>query len=158
MCFSDIRLLLFFGRPALLQHFEFHPSRYLTLLLLVAHSAVLAVLPLIALPLWAKSILVILLLYSLLHYLRRDAWLRLSDSYVGLALEGDGFILRRRDGVSMPCAILSDSLVTPYLTVLNVLPQGAHFARSVLILPDSLDAEAFRQLRVWLKWGDQPAS
>jgi toxin CptA len=48
---------------------------------------------------------------------------------------------------------LRDSLVTPYLTVLNVLPQGARFSRSVVILPDSLDAESFRQLRVWLKWG-----
>jgi len=47
----------------------------------------------------------------------------------------------------------SDSLVTPFITVLNVLPQGARLARSVVILPDSLDAESFRQLRVWLKWG-----
>ncbi|MBI3902775.1 MAG: hypothetical protein HY306_07520 [Nitrosomonadales bacterium] len=37
--------------------------------------------------------------------------------------------------------------------MLNVLPQGARFARSMIILPDSLDVESFRQLRVWLKWG-----
>lgn len=142
----------------MLQHFEFNPSRYLTILLLATHSAVFAVLPPLALPLWAKATLAIPLLYSMLYYLRRDAWLRLPASCIGLVLEGDGVILRRRDGANMPGAISRDSLVTPCLTVLNVLPQGARFARSVVILPDSMDAEAFRQLRVRLKWGDQAAS
>jgi len=117
----------------------------------------LALLPLAPPPLWSKLALAVLLLSSLLYYLRRDAWLQLPASCIGLVLEGDGAILLRRDGVRLPCEILHDSLVMPYLTVLNVLPQGARFARSVVVLPDSLEAESFRQLRVWLKWGTQAA-
>jgi len=139
------------------QHFEFHPSRYLTIMLVAAHGAVLALLPLAPPPLWSKLALAVLLLSSLLYYLRRDAWLQLPASCIGLVLEGNGAILLRRDGVRLPCEILHDSLVMPYLTVLNVLPQGARFARSVVVLPDSLEAESFRQLRVWLKWGTQAA-
>lgn len=126
-------------------------------MLVAAHSAALAVLAL-ALPLWAKLAFAALLLFSLLYYLRRDAWLSLPASCIGLVLEGEGVVLLRRDGVRLSCGILQDSLVTPYLTVLNVLPQGARFARSVVILPDSLEAESFRQLRVWLKWKNQEAA
>lgn len=134
------------------QYFEFHPSRYLTAMLVAAHCAVLAVLAAI-LPLWAALAAGALLLFSLSYYLGRDAWLRLPSSCAGLVLDGDGVILHRRDGVKLPGKILHDSLVTPALTVLNVLPHGARFARGVVILPDSLEAESFRQLRVWLRWG-----
>ena len=72
---------------------------------------------------------------------------------MALTLEGDLAILTLRNGEQLTGQILRDSLVTPYLTVLNVLPQGARFLRSVIILPDSLDAESFRQLRAQLKWG-----
>jgi toxin CptA len=147
--FSEI---LFSG---LLQRFEFHPSRYLTIMLFAVHGAALAALLPLALPLWAKLAIVFLLLLSLLYYLLRDAWLSVRISCVGLVLEGDDVILLMRDDTRLPCVILHDTLVTPYLTVLNVLPQDARFARSVVILPDSMDAEAFRQLRVRLKWGDQ---
>lgn len=126
-------------------------------MLVTAHGAVLAMLPLALAPMWSKLALAVLLLSSLLYYLRRDAWLRLPASCIGLVLEEDRAMLLRRDGVRLPCEILNDSLVMPYLTILNVLPQGARFARSVVILPDSLEAESFRQLRVWLKWGTQAA-
>jgi toxin CptA len=51
------------------------------------------------------------------------------------------------------CIISGDSFVTPYLTVLNLKPEGARFAHALVILPDSLEAESFRRLRVRLKWG-----
>lgn len=124
-------------------------------MLAAAHGGVLAML-LFTLPPWAGLALAALLLTGLFYYLLRDAWLRLPASCIGLVLEGDGAVLLMRDGVRLTCEILRDSLVTPYLTVLNVLPQGARFARSVVVLPDSLDAEQFRQLRVRLKWGNPP--
>jgi len=135
------------------QHFEIHPSRYLTILLVAAHGAVLAAL-LPSLPLWAGQALAVLLLCSLLYYLLRDAWLLLPVSCIGLTREGEGAVLLRRDGARLSCGILHDSLVTPSLAVLNVLPRDSRFARSLVILPDSMGAESFRQLRVWLKWGD----
>jgi toxin CptA len=135
------------------QPIEFSPSRYLAVILIAAHAIALsALLP--ALPLWAGAALAILLFISLLHYLLRDAWLRLPQSCAGLVLEVDGVVLIRRDGVRLPCRIMPGSLVAPGLTVLNMQQQGARTARNVVILPDSLDAESFRQLRVWLKWGE----
>ncbi len=80
----------------------------------------------------------------------------MPSSCIGLAQEDDGrILLLRRDGGRLPCRILRDSVVTPSLTVLNVLPEGAHLARGLVILPDRMDKEPFRRLRVWLKQGDQ---
>ncbi len=135
------------------RQFTLQPSRYLAAVLIAAHGVTLAVLLPLALPLWAKAALAALILFSLMHHLRRDAWLSAPSSRVALTLEGDRVVLSTRGGEQMAGQMLHDSLVTPFITVLNVLPQGAHFARSVVILPDTLDAESFRQLRVWLKWG-----
>ena len=135
------------------RQFNLHPSTYLAAILITAHGVALAALLSLALPLWAQVALTMLLLTSLLFYLRRDAWLSAPSSAIALLLEGDSVVLTTRSGDLWPGQLLRDSLATPWLTILNVLPQGAHFARSVIILPDSLDAESFRQLQVWLKWG-----
>jgi len=65
-------------------------------------------------------------------------------------------VLTQHNGDQLTGKILRDSLVTPFLTVLNILPRNTRLAHSLVILPDSLDAASFRQLRVWLKWGSQP--
>ncbi len=135
------------------QRIEFSPSRYLTLILSVAHGTAAAA-PLLLLPPWAGVAIAFLLLFNLRHCLLRDAWLRLPHSCVGLVLEEEAALFIQRDGAELPCRILPGSLVGPWLTVLNVLAQGERRARSVVILPDSLDAESFRQLRVRLRWGD----
>ena len=135
------------------RQFELHPSHYLAAMLMAAHGATLTAIFLPAFPIWAKTALAILLLFNLGYCLRRAAWLTAPSASVALTLEGDQAILTLRNGEKLTGQILRDSLVTPYLTVLNVLPQGARSARSVVILPDSLDAESFRQLRVRLKWG-----
>lgn len=135
------------------QYIKLHSSRRLTALLAAAHGAALAAL-LFVLPLRAGLALAAALVVSLIYYLLRDAWRRLPGSCIGLVLEDEGVVLHRRDGVQVSCVIGPGSLVTPALTVLHALPQGARLARSVVILPDSLDAESFRKLRVWLKWGN----
>lgn len=134
------------------RQFKFRPSRHLMTVLIAAHSIALASLLSLALPVWAKVALAFSLLFSLGYYLHRDAWLSASAGMV-LALEGGLVALVTHDSNRLVGRVLYYSLVTPSITVLNVLPQGEHFARSVVILPDSLDAESFRQLRVWLKWG-----
>ena len=135
------------------RQFNLQPSIYLTIALVASHGAVLAVLVPLALPLWAKILLVLLVLVSLLYHVWHDAWLLALSSNKTLLLDGDMILLVARNGDRVTARILADSLVTPFLTVLNVLPQGKYLARSVIILPDSLDAESFRQLRVWLRWG-----
>lgn len=136
--------------------FKLQRSHYLATMLIAAHGATLAALFPLNFPIWAKIALAFFVLLSLGVHLRREAWLSAPSAGVALMLEGDQIVLTTRGGEQLVGQILRDSLVTPYLTVLNILPEGARFTRSVVILPDSLDTESFRQLRVRLKWDCQP--
>jgi len=44
------------------------------------------------------------------------------------------------------------SFVAPWLTVVRWRPRGAWFDRSIALLPGMVDADAFRRLRVILRW------
>jgi toxin CptA len=132
--------------------YSFHSSVYLAIILIVAHGVALAALTPLDLPLWAKNSLAFFIVFSLGYHLRLDAWLTAPLANVALLLEGDQIVMTMRNEKTWSGHILSDSLVTPYLTILNVLPLGARFTSRIIILPDTLDAESFRQLRVWLKW------
>ncbi len=137
----------------MIQSVNFKTSRYVASLLIAVHLvAILALLPL-ALPIWCKTALILLLALNFAYLWRRDILLNLPSSCTGLSLDKKGVEFITRNGERLPCKVLQDSVVTPDITVINVLPLGARFARTVVILPDGLDAESFRQLRVWLKWG-----
>ena len=86
--------------------------------------------------------------------------LLLPWSCVGLAVNAKNeLLITRRDGVQMvDVSVTADSVVTPYLTVVRFYQKNAAilscvFSFKMVILPDSLDAESYRQLRVWLRWG-----
>lgn len=136
------------------RQFNLQPSKYLAAALLLSHGAALVVLGVLAMPLWLKALLILLVLASLFYHMRQEAWLSAGSSNRQLVLEGDQLLLIGCNGDQMHVRILADSLVTPFLTVLVVLPHGANFTRSIVIMPDSLDAESFRRLRVWLRWGN----
>ena len=135
------------------RQFKLQPSRYLAAVLVVVHGSALAVLFPLTLPVWARTALAIVILFSLAYHLRRDALLSSRIAVMALLLEEEQAVLTLRGGDQLAGQVLRTTLVTPFLTVLNVRPQGARLARSVVILPDSMDAETFRQLRVRLKWG-----
>jgi hypothetical protein len=77
----------------------------------------------------------------------------LPVSPVAIRLEGQNITLLTRSSGELPGQILDDSLVTSFLTILNVLPQGKSWPRSVLVFSDSMDSQRSRELRVLLKWG-----
>jgi toxin CptA len=73
----------------------------------------------------------------------------------------------RKDGQRLLAQIEASSVVTPYLTILQLRPsqaQGHEKAwrnrQAIIVLPDNVEKEAYRQLRIWLRWGnhksDQP--
>jgi toxin CptA len=134
------------------RQFNLQPSVYFTIALIASHGVALAVLAPLALPLWARILLASFVIISLLYHIWHDAWLLALSSNKTLLVDGDMVQLVARNGDQVTARVLADSLVTPYITVLNVLPQGSYLTRSIIILPDSLDAESFRQLRVWLRW------
>jgi hypothetical protein len=133
--------------------FRLYPSRACAALLIFAFSLSLLIIFLLPIPAFFMAVLAILLVCTLVYYLLRDAWLLLSSSHVAIRLEGRNITLLTRCGGELPGQILDDSLVTSFLTILNVLPQGKSRARSVLVFPDSMDPQRSRELRVLLKWG-----
>lgn len=82
----------------------------------------------------------------------RDAWRRYTESLVLIELDHEGKLwVTMRNGLRHAAQVQGSSLVTAGLTVLNLkFEQGR---ASCLILPDAVEAEPFRRLRVWLRWG-----
>ena len=134
------------------RQFNLQPSAYLAITLIAIHGAAVAALLALALPFWAHGLLILLLLANLLHHLWRNAWLSAPSSAVAVLLDGDRIVLTQRSGIQIVGKLLSHSLIAPFLTVLNILPINSFHAHNVIIFPDSLDAESFRQLRVSLRW------
>ncbi|MBI4807772.1 MAG: hypothetical protein HY799_02320 [Nitrosomonadales bacterium] len=132
------------------------PSRLLALSILFLGAASLAAIW--SLPLHKIVLLVlgaVVLLWAGYH-LSLDAQLRLQHSCVAFRLEeGDSAVLVLRNGKHVPCRLSADSLVTPYLVILNVVLNEQRGGRSLMILPDSMGAERFRRLRIALRWCDK---
>ncbi len=59
---------------------------------------------------------------------------------------------RRASGEWGECEVLGSTYVMPFLTILNLRDGDSGALRRVTLLPDSLEADDFRQLRVWLRW------
>lgn len=129
------------------------PSYYLAILLCLAHAiSGLALWPL-ALPLSVKAVIVVLLIVSLIYYVRKDALLTAQDAIVALTLTDEMLCtLTTRSGQTITCNLSAGTFITPYLTVINLQPVERFFMRSVVILIDNADAEDFRRLRIWLRW------
>ncbi|MDC8445027.1 MAG: hypothetical protein LV471_03760 [Nitrosomonas sp.] len=94
-----------------------------------------------------------MVMISLYYYLRQDALLDFPCSVVSFTLtDGKNCVLKMRNGSEKECIVLGTSYVSAYLTVLILQPVRYWNLRSVIILPDSVDAEEFRRLRILLRW------
>jgi len=137
------------------RHFKLRPSR--TLAVFFFTLSLSALVSIWSLPFPAPVLLVLTLIvlcwggYCLLF----EAGLRMGSSCVALRLEdGEGIVLVLRNGSHLTFRLSGDSLVTPYVVILNVARNEQHGGRSVVIMPDTMGAESFRRLRVLLRWGD----
>ncbi len=129
------------------------PSRRLAMLLGLAHAAAAGMVLVVDVPIWLQLFLLVLIGTSCGVCLYGPALLRGGEAIVGLETgEGGSLLLQTRRGEWREGALLGSSFVSPYLTVLIVRTEGKLFARHVVIMPDSLDAEDFRRLRVRLRW------
>ena len=134
---------------------QLHPSPICSILLLTVYSLAILIVFLLPMAVLVRIGLVILLVCALAYYLIRHAWLLLPTSYVAIRIEENSAVLITRGGKELSGQVLHDSVVTPVLVVLNVLPHAERRARSVVVFPDSLDRELNRKLRVLLKWGTE---
>ncbi len=119
----------------------------------VAHFLVVFLLWPLTLSMSVKLLGVVLLVASLIYYVRHYALLKSPGSIVAFELsETMRCMLKTRNGKHIPCVILGSTFVAPYLIVLILKPENKFFDCSVVIFPDSIDGEKFRQLRVLLRW------
>ena len=82
----------------------------------------------------------------------RDARLKLAQSCVAFRLESEnGITLIQRNGRHVTGTLAAGGVVAPLLVLLNIKQDGLG-RRSLVLLPDSMSRDAFRRLRVALKW------
>ena len=137
------------------RHYKLRPSRFLALLLFILCTTALVALWLLPLPIPGLLALTLIVLGWGSYNLLLDANLRLGHSCVAFRLEGQReIVLVLRSGRHLSGRMLPDSLVTPYIVILNVAMKEQLLKRSLLILPDAMGAESFRRLRIALRWGE----
>jgi len=134
------------------RHFNLHPSRQLFICIVFFHALLIGVLLFIPFSYSVLASLCVVLLCSMTYYVLRDAGLKLENACVALRVEDDGVVLINSKGLESLGQLLSSSVVTPHLLVLNVKLLGERRRRNVIVMPDSMDAQSFRHLRVVLKW------
>ncbi len=124
---------------------------------MLAHGTAIAMVALAGLPPWLASIAVAALVVNLVFDVRQTAWLRAPDALIALEITSDeNFSIQTRRGEWIECDVLGSTYVTSFLTILNLKAMDGGRAMRAVILPDSLDAEEFRQLRVRLRWKRAP--
>lgn len=129
------------------------PSWLLAGILTLAHAAAIAVVLLVGIPLWIKIIATAVLIAQWLIVVRQRALLRGPNVALAIEITSDHEInLRTRASGWREYDVLGYTYVTPYLTILNLRQSGDRTTSHVALLPDSLEAEDFRKLRVWLRW------
>ena len=137
-------------------YYKLRPSGYLTLLLFLL--CVVSLVSIWTLPLPSAVWLVLALVVPcwLCYHWLLDANLRMGRSCVVFRLEGgEEIVLVLRNGRHISGRVSGDSLVTPYLVILNVLLSEQPGQRSLLIFPDAMGKESFRLLRVAMRWSEK---
>ena len=135
------------------------PSRLLAAILVLAHAAAIAVVLIVELPQWIMVVAIALLIAQCAVVVRRQAFLTGANAATAIEITSDHRLnVETRSEGWCEYAVLGSSYVTPYLTVLNLRKSGTRVARHVLLLPDSLNADDFRKLRVWLRWKEDSAN
>jgi toxin CptA len=129
-------------------------SRYLAAGLLAVHATAVATIVPLDIPSAAKAVLIALVIASLARSLRRHAYLKARAAIIGVEIKDrETAATRSRDGTWREADVLGTSYVSPFLTVLNLRVRGLRLSRHVVIVPDNIEKEDFRQLRVMLRWG-----
>jgi toxin CptA len=125
-------------------------SLRLRLSLAAAHLSCAAAIFLAALPLSLQWASMALLVCSLIYYWRPTQDVRLRGGR-------DGKLEIWHQGQWHVARLAAASVILPGCTVLRVGIGNRPWRRNLVVLPDSLPADDFRRLRVWLRWrGSRP--
>lgn len=99
---------------------------------------------------WMFLLVVLIVGSAVFYWLRRKQLvarpLQVSTQGVLALDDGHGW----EEAEVLPC-----SLVMPCLTLLRVQLKESGKSLFWLVLPDAVNADSYRELRVWLKWGSR---
>jgi toxin CptA len=120
------------------------PSRRLFWIQVLAHAVAAGAVLATTAPSWLIALLLLLIAISL-------ARTRRTARPKGLILRADGGLeIVGADGTASDANLHPHSLVLSFLVVLLYRQEGR--LRGLTLLGDSLTAEDFRQVRLWLRW------
>lgn len=136
---------------------ELRPSRRLAGLLGIAHGGVLLLLPTLPIATWLALPIAVLLVISAVLTISHYALQRGIKAVTALKLtDRERLQIRSADGIWHEGLLLGSSTVGAAIAVLNIRMNSGGI-RHVVILGDGIDANDFRRLRVWLRWGPRPS-
>jgi hypothetical protein len=129
------------------------PSRRIAAALLAAHMLAGASLWVSPLPAWAALTLIAMLAAHAAISVRRHAFLDADGALLELELRDDGTLSAcTREGRWLACELVGSGFVSSAFTAITLRADGERRVRSVLIAADCMERDAFRRLRVWLRW------
>jgi toxin CptA len=138
-------------------YIRFKPSGRLTLLLSAVHVIAIGLFLVLPLPIWLKVAAILAFCTSFAFYFERNARLAAPNSIIALETGEDcTCVIETRNGRQLDGILLPTSYVSASLTLLNLKAHGERLARHVVILPDAINSEDFRKLRVFLRWKYKP--
>ena len=116
-------------------------------------AATIGVALLTPLGMWIRAAAVLAVALAFADALRVVALLRGRRGVRGFRLARDRSLkVRDASGREREGRVQDGSFVAPWLTIVRWRPEGARFDRTFLLVPGMLDPEAFRRLRVLLRW------
>jgi hypothetical protein len=116
--------------------------------LLLLHAAALLVVTLLPVPVAASITLAVAVLFSLAWHWRLRVSQRYPHAVRGLRWEADGdCILKLASGEQLTTQLAANAFVMPWLVILYFQGRPRH----LVLLPDMLTAQVYRQLRVRLR-------
>lgn len=130
----------------IVMQFEIQPSRTFVALLLAVHLLAMITISLTDLPVWARISIVLLIAASLIHHLRS------KQSWRSFTLDQRRVTVTTLGGSVLSGELAQQSVVIPYCVVLCARLDGARFIVCQVIFPDAMQKEAFRELRVRLRF------
>lgn len=136
----------------MLRQFVLKPSRVFISVLVIAHLLAFVSVCLINGALWLCLALLPLIFINLLYCLYRYALLRDNASWVSFSVNRKRLLINTRGGDEWGGDVMRRTVVTPHCVVLCARIDEHKLPVSQVIWWDAMPAEAFRELRIQLKF------
>jgi hypothetical protein len=128
--------------------FTLRPSVTYVLMLLTVHLLAGVCIFLSNLPLWARLSILLLIVFSLLYELYRQK----QSGWRSFSLNHKHVSIKTAAGLDLEGELAPQTLVTIWCVVLCVRRPEQAFPACQVIFPDAMQADAFRELRVRLRF------